>query len=685
MSLLEMSFCGAVMILVIATLRALLIHRLPKKTFLALWGVALARLLVPYSVPSALSVYSLLDKLASPAKVAPLSANVSMAQPAVFPVTGIGIAPSAPAAAVASRAVPFYMGVWMAGALVCAAFFVVTYLKCRRAFREALPVDCDFAQDWLKEHRLCRSIRLRQSDRISAPLTYGVFRPVILLPKRIDWDDETALAYVLTHEYVHIRRFDAVTKMALTAALCVHWFNPAVWGMVVLANRDLELSCDEAVIRSFGERAKSAYAMTLIRMEERRSGLMPLYNHFSRHAIEERMIAIMKTKKTSWAAVMAAMALIAGVAAAFATSGQAESASDTDKNDAAHAAQTTMSDYTAMSYTDPAEGITYYSMDAGDTWIPMTGEAFTTASDLDNVEWWTAEEYAAWLEQEKVDLQSIIGSRSWTPSKGWFTWSQEMVDETIAQYEQTLKDIQAGQRISKPTSDGDAMILFDYDSEAQTSVADAPVAVDLKRQPAPELLAAYKAYGLIYDEEKKAFFFDGKPVRGFWDGYDMENGIATIYEYLNEDGVVNVHTVRQATQNADGSVDPGGKLAGIEECSQTELDSRLMIAPQRTQEAVAFGSAGDAVGMTFEERFSKYKDFGITYVEADGVSGRGNVYLNGSLVSRFADITPDGGTFSFASAEKDGVIVYTQYDSHGDLIGVRETLPDGVEQEEKSR
>ncbi len=681
MSLLERSLCGAVMILVIVALRAVFIHRLPKKTFLALWGVALARLLVPYSVPSALSVYSLLDKLASPAKVAPLSAGVPAVQPAHLLAPGAGIAPSTPAASVASRAVPLYMGVWMAGALVCAAFFAITYLKCRREFREALPVDCDFARDWLKEHRLCRSIRLRQSDRISAPLTYGVLRPVILLPKRIDWDDETALAYVLAHEYVHIRRFDAVTKMALTAALCVHWFNPAVWAMVVLANRDLELSCDEAVIRSFGERAKSAYAMTLIRMEESRSGVMPLYNHFSRHAIEERMIAIMKTKKTSWAAAMAAVALVAGVAAAFATSGQAEA----DKNDPADTDQSTMSDYTAMSYTDPAEGITYYSMDAGDTWIPMTDEAFTTASDLDNVEWWTAEEYAAWLEQEKVDLQSIIGSRSWTPSKGWFTWSQEMVDETIAQYEQTLRDIQAGQKISKPTADGDAMIHFNYDSDAQTSVTDAQVAVDLKRQPAPELLAAYAAYGLTYDEEKEALFFNGKLVRGFWDGYDMENGIATIYEYLNEDGVVDIHTVRQATQNADGSIDPGGKLAGIEEYSQAEFDSRLMMAPRRTQEAVAVGSAGETGGTTFEERFSKYKDFGITYAEADGASGRGNVYLNGALVSRFTDVAPDGSAFSFTSAEKDGVVVYTQYDGHGDLIGVREVLPDAGDREANGR
>ncbi len=542
MSLLEMSLSGAVMIVVIVVIRALAINRLPKKTFLALWGITLMRLLIPYSVPSAFSVYSLLGRLLSPAKAEPFSASASAVLPANLPVPGTGIVPSAPAASAVFPAVPPYRLVWMAGALICAAFFAAAYLKCRREFREALPVDCNFAKDWLKEHRLSRPIRLRQSDRISAPLTYGVFCPVILLPKHINWDDNMALAYVLTHEYIHIRRFDAATKMVLAAALCIHWFNPAVWILYVLANRDLELSCDETVIRLFGEGTKSAYAMTLIRMEENRSGLRPLCSNFSKHATEERIIAIMKTKKISLAAVIAAAALVAGVTAAFATSGQAAAQGNIDQE-------------------------------------------FSAASGWNNVEWWTAEEYSAWLDQEKINLQSIIGSRNWTPSTGWFTWTQEMVDETLAQYEQTLKDIQAGQKISKPISDGDRMILFGYEPDVQTSVT----------------------------------------------------------------------------------------------------DSQAMIAPQATQEADAFGLAGDAGGTTFAERFSKYKDFGITYVEADGASGRGNVYLNGSLVSRFADAAPDGSTFSFASAEAGGMIVHTEYDSHGNLIGVQEMLPDAAKREAKGQ
>ncbi len=595
MSLLQMSFSGAAMILAVVVIRALALHKLPKKTFLVLWGVALVRLLVPYSLPSAFSVYALagrLTSMTSEAKVIPAGS--------AFPVertpgtTAFAPNPSVPA-------LDPWMAVWLMGALGCGIFFAAAYFKCRGELQASLPVGHDYAKRWLQTHRLRRPVTIRQSDRISAPLTYGVFRPVILMPKTTDWADEESLSYVLEHEYVHIRRLDAVTKLALTAALCIHWFNPTVWIMYVLANRDMELSCDEAVIRGFGEHTKSAYAMTLIRMEETKSGLSPLCNHFSKNAIEERIVAIMKIKKTSLVALILAIALVACVTTAFATSGQA-AASDTD------IAQTVMDDYTVMSYTDPADGKTYYSWDGGKTWTAMTDEAFQSASGWNDVEWWTAEEYAAWLEQEKAMLQSIIGEQGWNPTDGWYTWTQEMVEETIAQYEQTLKDIQAGQKISKPTADGDIMIQFGYDPDAQTSVMDTQVAVGYaeklerisddavavgcKRQLTPELLAEYKTYGLIYDAAKDAFYFNGKLVRWFFDGYDLENGVATIYDHVNEDGVVDIRTVRQATQNADGSTASGGKLAGITAVSQEEFDSRLIMTPQTAQEAVTFGFAG---------------------------------------------------------------------------------------------
>lgn len=682
MSLLQMSFSGAVMILTVVVIRALALYKLPKKTFWVLWGVVLVRLMVPYSVPCALSVYSLVGRLTHTVDETQVIPVIS-ALPVLPPKSA---APERAAFAPDPGVMAFdpWTAVWLIGVLGFGIFFAVAYFKCRREFRAALPVGNDYAKRWLQSHQLRRPVTIRQSDRISAPLTYGVFRPVILMPETADWTDKETLDYVLGHEYMHIRRFDALTKLALTSALCIHWFNPMVWIMYILANRDIELSCDEAVIRGFGERTKSAYAMTLIRMEEMRSGLSPLCNNFSKNAVEERIVAIMKIKKTSLVALFVAIGLIAGVTTTFATSAQATATSYTGKNDTANIVQTAMDDYTVTSYTDPVNGKTYYSMDGGKAWAPMTDEEFNAASAWNDVEWWTAEEYAAWLEQEKVALQSIIGERGWNPTEGWYTWTQEMVDEAIARYEQTLKDIQAGQKISKTMADGDTMIQFGYDPAFQMTTTDTAIGSVAGMDSIPEdavisgncqvltseLLTDYKTYGMTYDAAEEAFYFNGKLVRYFFDGYTLENGVATIYDHVNKDGVVDVHTVRKATQNADGSIDPGGKLVGIEECSQEEFDSRFIMSQAMAQETASFGFAGSTSGTTFEECFAKYKDYGITYVEDRNASGKGNVYLNGQLVSRFSDVSPDGSAFSFTSAEKGGIAVQTVYDSNGQLSGV---------------
>lgn len=219
--------------------------------------------------------------------------------------------------------------IWGIGALVCALVFAIAYWKCRQEFQTSLPVDNDFIKGWLSSHQLKREISIRQSSRFSVPLTYGVLRPVILMPTSTDWENTKALQYVFAHEYVHIRRFDSITKLVLITGLCVHWFNPLVWAMYVLANRDIELSCDEAVVRLFGENTKAAYARSLISMEETRSGLTPLCNNFNKNAIEERITAIMKMKKTSVFSLVLALFLVFGVTTAFATSAVAMANGDT--------------------------------------------------------------------------------------------------------------------------------------------------------------------------------------------------------------------------------------------------------------------------------------------------------------------------------------------------------------------
>ena len=231
------------------------------------------------------------------------------------------------------------MIIWAVGAVLCAVFFIVTYVRCRMEFAMSMPVHNAFVEAWVEHRRTSRrkkfflvwqshrtlrrirhSVTVRVSDRIDTPLTYGVLHPVILLPKETEWEKTEQLDYVLWHEYMHIRYGDNVLKLVMVTVLCFHWFNPLVWVMYILLNRDIELACDESVVRRCGVDDRSAYANMLICMEAKRSGLMPLCNNFSQNAIEERVRAIMKIKKISLGAVIFAAGLVVGVTTAFATS-----------------------------------------------------------------------------------------------------------------------------------------------------------------------------------------------------------------------------------------------------------------------------------------------------------------------------------------------------------------------------
>ena len=315
MSLLQMSFTGGILILAVIVIRALAINMLPKKAFNALWWISVVRLMIPFSIPSAFSVYSLMGSHAP--------GNGSQAI-RVLPIGASGQAASMPDSI--TNAVSTWTVVWAAGVLVCAVFFSLAYWKCRKEFQTSIPVGNDFTENWLSVHQQGRRISIRQSGRFSAPLTYGVLHPVILMPTSTKWENTDSLAYVLAHEYVHIRRFDSIRKLVLIVVLCVHWFNPLVWVMYILANRDIELSCDEAVVRFFGENTKAAYARALISMEETRGGLTPLCSSFSKNAIEERITAIMKIKKTTVFSLVLAGFIVVGTATAFATSANAQQA-----------------------------------------------------------------------------------------------------------------------------------------------------------------------------------------------------------------------------------------------------------------------------------------------------------------------------------------------------------------------
>ena len=493
MSLLQMSFLGTVIILLIVVLRAVLINRLPKKTFLILWWIALIRLLVPFSIKSVISIYSLLQSIYSDIN------PVRTAQTTTFlPIHGNmpEIANGLSEAMVQrTESISILSVIWLAGLLLCFGFFAVSYIKCYREFRFSLPVENDILEAWKEKHPLKRSLSIRQTETIAAPLSYGVIRPVILMPKNTEWKNIYQLRYVLEHEYVHIRRLDMLTKLIMIAAVCIHWFNPLVWVMYILFNRDLELSCDETVVRRFGMDIKSVYATALISMEEKKSGLTPLCNSFSKNAIEERIRAIMKIKKTSKFAVIISAVLVICVTGGFATS-----ASSLEKN------------------TETAQ-------ENGETTVALNEVNIREDEPLSSsdVEWWTAEEYAKWLDEEKEVLQSMIGEKAYTGGDGWFVWTQEKVDETIALYEDNLQKIKDGMKLSKSSDDAVGITMAYSPENIEYAKQEAETVTENKDSNenvfSEEQLSEYAKAGITYQKETGFLMYDGKTIGYFRDEF----------------------------------------------------------------------------------------------------------------------------------------------------------------------
>lgn len=556
MGLAQMSFAGGVMIAVTVLARAVFISRLPKKTFLVLWGVILFRLLIPFSLPFEGSVYTCLQRNTGgavekdpasetflPVQETEMASSVtentgtwrketleetSAAEDFSAPVSEIlprlaapvyGILHGFDTALWIQQYGPLFLRIiWMAGAFSCMLFFLTAYIRCRREFRMSLPVQHIKAQEWIEKQRLRRGISIRQTDRIQAPLTYGLLHPVILVPKSLDWEDDVTVGFIMEHEVTHIRRMDILVKLVMISALCLHWFNPLVWAMYLFLNRDLELACDEIVVRRFGEDVRADYALVLISMEEKKSGLMPFCSSFGKNAIEERIGAIMKVRKWSFFTGILSVALIAGITSAFATSAATE-----------------------------------------ETQITETGILETDVSEEDSEDIGeNNEDVFVWIDRESQAAETL----------------RSQLSEEIARMEQQL---------GQEDQNTDELI---QELEALKEQREALLLRQAELSSLKELLNTYGEYGITVrflsrDEEEYVIYLNDRPVRYL---LDEENGGVIWAD--DENGDIVLRTVR----------DDGGDIVSLEETAE---DSGADIPEAETDaESPSISIIGGADGPT---------------------------------------------------------------------------------------
>lgn len=320
--LLENAWMGTVLILAVAALRRLLRGRLPAGVWLCLWAVCLVRLFSPASLGSPLSLYALAPE-ATVADAGPVLAPAPAvsADPApqdtapTLPVLSGDISlPGAEQTATAPAVGPaqVLLTVYLIGAACVLVWLAAGYVRARRAMSCAIVLprsDPRYAG-------LPRSVRVAEGPVRGAPLTFGVVHPVIALPPGLSGAE---LEFILAHEGAHARRRDNLWNYAVAAALVLYWWDPAVWLMARLIRRDVELSCDRAVLRRLGPERRGDYARALLAFATQ--GEDPVFSRpFGQKQAEERIIAIMRYKKLTAAGLVLALVLVCGVTAALATS-----------------------------------------------------------------------------------------------------------------------------------------------------------------------------------------------------------------------------------------------------------------------------------------------------------------------------------------------------------------------------
>ncbi|MBR0507273.1 MAG: hypothetical protein IJJ86_01535 [Clostridia bacterium] len=311
--LLNISITAGWIVLIVMLLRFLL-KKAPKWTRVVAWGLVALRLLLPVSIQSVLS----LVPSAETVRVESVS-RVSQSDPSSVPApaagdrivieTGIPLVNSA-VAPIAERTaehtdtiatVKTVAGwVWLSGAIAMLLYAAISFLRLRLRVRASVRLEKG----------------LYACDEIKDPFILGLIVPRIYLPSGID---EEMKGYVLAHERAHLRRFDHIWKPLGFLLLAVYWFNPLLWFAYILLCRDIELACDEKVVKEYDAESKAAYSEALVKSSVSRRSIAACPLAFGETGVKSRVKSILNYKKPAFWIILVAILCCIAVAVCFLT------------------------------------------------------------------------------------------------------------------------------------------------------------------------------------------------------------------------------------------------------------------------------------------------------------------------------------------------------------------------------
>ena len=309
LKIINMSISASWLVLAVLILRFVL-KKAPKWINVLLWGIVAIRLICPFSFESTLSLIPSAETI--PLNIGmdttpTINSGISAINNAVNPIISQSNTPMAGASINPLQiTIGIYEYIWIFGMIALALYTAISYWRLRRKVDTAVRY---------KDN-------IFQSENVSFPFVLGIIKPRIYLPFKMNGQD---LEHVVAHEHAHIRRKDHWWKPFGFLLLTIHWFNPLMWMAYVLLCRDIELACDEKVIKELGNEQRGDYTQALVACSVNRRMIAACPLAFGEVSVKERVKSVMNYKKPAFWVIIISVIVCVGVAVCFLTNPKQDS------------------------------------------------------------------------------------------------------------------------------------------------------------------------------------------------------------------------------------------------------------------------------------------------------------------------------------------------------------------------
>ena len=309
LKIINMSISASWLVLAVLILRFVL-KKAPKWINVLLWGIVAIRLICPFSFESTLSLIPSAETI--PLNIGmdttpTINSGISAINNAVNPIISQSNTPMAGASVnLLQITIGLYEYIWIFGMIALALYTAISYWRLRRKVDTAVRY---------KDN-------IFQSENVSFPFVLGIIKPRIYLPFKMNGQ---YLEYVVAHEQAHICRKDHWWKPLGFLLLMIHWFNPLMWLAYVLLCRDIELACDEKVIKELGNEQRGDYTQALVACSVNRRMIAACPLAFGEVSVKERVKSVMNYKKPAFWVIIISVIVCVGVAVCFLTNPKQDS------------------------------------------------------------------------------------------------------------------------------------------------------------------------------------------------------------------------------------------------------------------------------------------------------------------------------------------------------------------------